>query len=99
MLKTADEIDKHLIGKKNAEYTDNIKNIFNTLFCEEEMSSLWSTIKKLLFICENYYKIRMDPLKNICLSFSNRKDNRLANRKERLRKAVVDFYCAHKDSF
>ena len=61
------------------------------------MSSIWSVIKKLLFICENYYKIRIDPLKNICLGFANKKDNRLSNRMERIRKAVADFYCDKKD--
>ena len=63
------------------------------------MSTHWSVVKKLLFIYENYYKIRIDPLKNICLGFSNKKDNRLANRKERLRKSVADYYCLQKDTF
>ena len=63
------------------------------------MSDIWSVIKKLLFVCENYYKIRIDPLKNICLGFSNKKDSRLPNRKERLRKSVADYYCLEKDSF
>lgn len=92
MLKIAEEIDKYLIEKKNVDYTDNVQNIFKTLFNEEEMSTNWSVIRKLLFICENYYKIRIDPLKNICLGFVNRKDNRLANRKERLRKTVADYF-------
>ena len=29
---------------------DNVYNIFKTLFSEEEMSSIWSAVKKLIFI-------------------------------------------------
>lgn len=99
MLKIADQIDKFLMEKKNVGYTENVQNILKSLFFEEEMSSTWSIVKKLLFICENYYKIRIDSLKNICLGFVNKKDNNLSNRKERLRKAVVDYYLKHKETF
>lgn len=99
MFKIADQIDKYLIEKKNAGYTENIQNILKSLFFEEEMSSTWSMVKKLLFISDNYYKIRIDSLRNLCLGFANKKDNILSNRKERLRKAVVDYYLKHKETF
>ena len=35
MLKIAEEIDKYLIEKKNVDYTDNVQNIFKTLYDEE----------------------------------------------------------------
>ncbi len=81
MLKTAEQIDKHLSEKKSVECIDNLHNIFRTLYYEEEMSSIWSIIKKIIFLSEDYYKVRIDPLKNLCLGFVNKKDTRLVNRK------------------
>ncbi len=43
--------------------------------------------------------MRVDPLKNLCLGFVTKKDAKLANRKERLRKTFGEYYCNHKDSF
>lgn len=63
------------------------------------MSSIWSTVKKIIFLSEDYYKVRVDPLKNLCLGFASKRDNKLAKRKERLRKVVVDHFCKNKDSF
>ncbi len=49
------------------------------------MSTIWSTVKKILFINSEYYKIRIDPLKNVCLAFNDKKDTKLEARKQKLR--------------
>jgi len=41
------------------------------------MSSIWSIVKKLLFISEDHYKIQVDPLKNLCITFGNKKNIKL----------------------
>lgn len=96
MLRIAEKIDNYLVEKKSVEYIDNIHNILRTLFYEVEMSSIWSLIKKLIFLSSDYYKIRIDPLKNLCLGFANKKDTKLSSRKSRLRKIVADYYILHK---
>jgi len=63
------------------------------------MSTIWSTIKKLLFIASDYYKIRIDPLKNLCLSLGCKNDIKLQIRKQSLRKLVGEYFFNHKKSF
>ena len=60
---------------------DNVQNIFKTVFEEEEMSQIWSALKKVMFLAEEFYKIRVDPLKNLCLGFGSKKDIKLYIRK------------------
>lgn len=52
-----------------------------------------------MFLAEEYYKVKTDPLKNLCLGFGSKKDTKLHVRKERLRKIVVDYYLASNESF
>jgi hypothetical protein len=45
------------------------------------MSQIWSNVKKIMFLHEDYYKINVDPLKNLALGIKHKKDIKIYKRK------------------
>jgi hypothetical protein len=45
-----------------------------------------------MFLTQNYYKICVDPLKNLTIGIFSKKDTKIYNRRERLRKVLVDYF-------
>lgn len=62
------------------------------------MSQIWLNVKKIMFLSEDYYKINVDPLKNLALGIKHKKDVKVFKRKEKLRKNIVDYYITQKNN-
>lgn len=45
------------------------------------MSQIWSNVKKIMFLQEDYYKINVDPMKNLVLGIKQKKDIKIHKRK------------------
>ena len=44
------------------------------------MSTIWTEIRRIMFIQKDYYKINIDPMKNLALGI-NKKDIKIYQRK------------------
>lgn len=55
------------------------------------MSTIWSNVKKLMFISKDHYRVRVDPLKNLCLGLGEGKVKG-EERKVKLRKLMGEYY-------
>ena len=90
MLEACHTIDIHLMNCRNANFTDNVRNILNSLFTQEEEDSIWKAIKSINFIQPELYKLSKDMFNNVAFGFGNRK-TKLLIRKESLRKSLADY--------